>query len=79
MTKAAEVFKKYGIDYVGRTSELSRQPAKRNLILPNFELKLNHLDEVETNRQLNYKDESWFLMRLHRQRIPQQGYRVLLN
>lgn len=55
--RAAEVFKKYGIDYCcGGNQSLDRAASEKKLDIAELELKLNHLDEVETNRQLNYKD-----------------------
>jgi len=55
--RAAEVFKKYGIDYCcGGNQSLDRAASEKKLDVAELELKLNHLDEVETNHQLNYKD-----------------------
>ena len=55
--RAAEVFKKYGIDYCcGGNQSLEQAASEKKLDIAELELKLSHLDEIETNRQLNYKD-----------------------
>jgi len=55
--RAAEIFKREGIDFCcGGNQSLEQAAKEKNLNIDEIEYKLNNLDEVVSNRQLNYND-----------------------
>lgn len=55
--RAAEIFKQEGIDFCcGGNQSLEQAAKEKNLNIDEIEYKLNNLDEVVSNRQLNYND-----------------------
>ena len=55
--RAAEIFKREGIDFCcGGNQSLEQAAKEKNLNITDIEYKLNNLDEVVSNRQLNYND-----------------------
>lgn len=55
--RAAEIFKREGIDFCcGGNQSLELAAKEKNLNIDEIEYKLNNLDEVVSNRQLNYND-----------------------
>lgn len=55
--RAAEVFKRVGIDFCCGGNQPLEQAAKdKKLIISEIEYELNHLDEIVSNKQPNFKD-----------------------